>query len=88
MRHALVVRGGWEGHQPHECAALFAGELLLGLDFILFGGLFFGFFLFLVVGLVLLGWCVLSFVLAGCEMEDRELYIDLLPTFPLLLLHR
>jgi type 1 glutamine amidotransferase len=24
---ALIVAGGWEGHQPHECAALFAGVL-------------------------------------------------------------
>ena len=24
---ALLVAGGWEGHQPHECAALFAGVL-------------------------------------------------------------
>jgi uncharacterized protein len=26
-KQALLVAGGWEGHQPHECAALFAGVL-------------------------------------------------------------
>jgi len=26
-KRALLVAGGWEGHQPHECAALFAGVL-------------------------------------------------------------
>ena len=26
-KRALLVAGGWEGHQPHECAALFADVL-------------------------------------------------------------
>src|SRR5215216_1256149 len=26
-KRALLVAGGWEGHQPHESAALFAGVL-------------------------------------------------------------
>ena len=26
-KRALLVAGGWEGHQPHECAALFSSVL-------------------------------------------------------------
>ena len=27
MKKALIVQGGWDGHQPKECAELFAAKL-------------------------------------------------------------
>ncbi len=27
QKHALIFQGGWDGHQPAECAELFAGKL-------------------------------------------------------------
>ena len=27
MKNALIVRGGWDGHEPKQCAELFAAKL-------------------------------------------------------------